>query len=303
MLAEFSKSKFKEFNRDEGFMAFITNLIREKFGISQKDKWNPADIWLIENTGKVEKIIEKQLKGKSQTIIELNLLMQKLYKERKVVGISLKKISGKVAKYEEVNIGKLTSKLKKDMYNFNISDIKMSLDIKKNKFNSQDSRIILTGKSGDTVYNFQIKGNTSSTYANLKWEPTMKGSAAARLGKAPVAMVMELLDSFKVKFENNHNKYPKTISEFSDEQDKWLKLFKKINKKVDSGITVKDFIKNMRTVFSSKTKHIASSKLMQIKFISELLSLKKELQNEIMTDMAFLAQKKGKQFGPFGKLY
>ena len=42
---------------------------------------------------------------------------------------------------------------------------------------------------------------------------------------------------------------------------------------------------------------------MQIKFISELLSLKKELQNEIMTDMAFLAQKKGKQFGPFGKLY
>ena len=131
----------------------------------------------------------------------------------------------------------------------------------------------------------------------------MKGSAAARLGKAPVAMVMELLDSFKVKFENNHNKYPKTISEFSDEQDKWLKLFKKINKKVDSGITVKDFIKNMRTVFSSKTKHIASSKLMQIKFISELLSLKKELLNEIMTDMAFLAQKKGKQFGPFGKLY
>ena len=106
----------------------------------------------------------------------------------------------------------------------------------KNKFNSQDSRIILTGKSGDTVYNFQIKGNTSSTYANLKWEPTMKGSAAARLGKAPVAMVMELLDSFKVKFENNHNKYPKTISEFSDEQDK---LKRTTNSPLEKNVTTK----------------------------------------------------------------
>jgi len=303
MLHEFSNAKFKEFNRDEGFMAFITNLVREKFGISQKDNWNPADIWLIENTTNVENEIKKQLKGDSQTILELNLLMAKLYNERKVVGISLKKISGKEAKYEEVNIHKLTAKLKKDMYNFDISDIKMALDIKNKKFSSQDSRIFLTGKSNDTVYNFQIKGNTSSTYANLKFEPTMKGAAAARLGKAPVAMVMDLLDSFKVKFENDHNKYPKTLSEFVKEQNTWLKIFNQINKKVESNISAKEFKQNMREIFRTKEKHIASSKLMQMKFISELLKLKKEIQNEIMTDMAFLAQKKGQRFGPFGKLY
>lgn len=303
MLHEFSNAKFKEFNRDEGFMAFITNLVREKFGISQKDNWNPADIWLIDNPKKIEQQIEKELKGPSQTIYELNLLMGKLYRERKVVGISLKKISGKVARYEEVNIHKLTPKLKKGMYDFEVGDIKVSLDVKNKKFSSQDSRIFVIGNSNDTVYNFQIKGNTSSTYANLKFEPTMKGAGAARLGKAPVAMVMDLLESFKFKFKNDHNQYPKTLAEFVKEQNKWLKLFNQINKKVETNISAKDFKNNMRLVFRSREKHIASNKLMQIKFISELLKLKKEDQNEVMTDMAFLAQKKGKKFGPFGKLY
>ena len=41
----------------------------------------------------------------------------------------------------------------------------MALDIARKKFSSQDTRIFLTGKGSDTVYNFQIKGNTSSTYA------------------------------------------------------------------------------------------------------------------------------------------
>ena len=65
----------KEFNRDEGFMAFIKNLIRVKFGISQKDNWNPAEnIWLIENSNKVEQLIEKCIYlVQAQTIIELNL--------------------------------------------------------------------------------------------------------------------------------------------------------------------------------------------------------------------------------------
>ena len=62
MLHEFSNAKFKEFNRDEGFMAFITNLVREKFGISQKDNWNPADIWLIANPKKIEQQKESFLK-------------------------------------------------------------------------------------------------------------------------------------------------------------------------------------------------------------------------------------------------
>lgn len=31
--------------------------------------------------------------------------------------------------------------------------------------------------------------------------------------------------------------------------------------------------------------------------------MKEKIRNQFMTDMAFLAQKKGERFGPFGKLY
>ena len=70
--------------------------------------------------------------------------------------------------------------------------------------------------------------------------------------------------------------------------------------------TKEEFIKNMRKVFKGKTSHIANVKLMQIYFIDQLLKLKKKEQNEYLTDLLFLAQKKGNKvfdFGPFGKLY
>ena len=38
--------RYNEFNRDGGFMDFISKLVSEKFGIRKKDNWNPADVWL-----------------------------------------------------------------------------------------------------------------------------------------------------------------------------------------------------------------------------------------------------------------
>ena len=49
MLVEFAGADFTVFNREGGFMDFITDLIKDKYGISRKDAWNPADIWLIKN--------------------------------------------------------------------------------------------------------------------------------------------------------------------------------------------------------------------------------------------------------------
>ena len=40
---------YTTFNRDGGFMDFISNLIRDKFKISKKDSWNPADICVIKD--------------------------------------------------------------------------------------------------------------------------------------------------------------------------------------------------------------------------------------------------------------
>ena len=53
MLQEFSDSSFTEFNREYGFMKFISEVVKNKFGISKKDAWDPADIWCIKNEKKV----------------------------------------------------------------------------------------------------------------------------------------------------------------------------------------------------------------------------------------------------------
>ena len=68
----------------------------------------------------------------------------------------------------------------------------------------------------------------------------------------------------------------------------------------------KEFSDNMIKVFKGPTPWIANVKLMQIYFVQRLLSLKEQDRNEYLTDLLFLAQKKGNKvfdFGPFGKLY
>jgi len=108
ILDEFSSAKFTVFDRDskDGFMMWFMKTIKEYFGISQKDSYNPADIWLIDKKEVNRKIILKEIDGPkgTQTIEELNSIMRNLYKQRKVVGLSLKLISGQQAKYQEVNL-------------------------------------------------------------------------------------------------------------------------------------------------------------------------------------------------------
>ena len=45
MKTQFNGAKFDTYNRDGGFMDWVSSHIKTKYGISQKDTWNPADIW------------------------------------------------------------------------------------------------------------------------------------------------------------------------------------------------------------------------------------------------------------------
>jgi len=62
----------------------------------------------------------------------------------------------------------------------------------------------------------------------------------------------------------------------------------------------------MLKVFATNQSHIANIKLMQLYYVDRLMMLKPEVRNEYLTDLLFIAQKKGAKvfdFGPFGKLY
>ena len=306
ILDEFNKTDFTDFNHKGGFMQFISDTIKEKFGISQKDNWNPADIWAIKGrTETIKNLINRTVDGNgSQTIMELNAVLRKLFHQRKVVGISLKKISGADAKWTEYNVKELglnpktyNYKTKKPLCNLNYNTTKKEWD-------SQDSRVVVEGNGAS--YDFQIKGNDTKKVSNLKFEPTESGSNKARMGKAPVAMVQMLIKDNKEKldFKNQHKFFPKDVATFTNEESKWRAIFKKVDKYADTkGVDEEQFVKTMKLTLKDDAKGLATSKLMQMEFLAMLSGMKVANRNEFMTDMVFLAAKKGKRFGPFGKLY
>ena len=301
ILDKFGKSNINKFDHTGGFMAFISDLIKDNFGISKKDNWDPADIWgVVGDSKQVIKTLEKTVFGSkdSQTIAQLNAVMRGMYKENKLVGISLKKISGKTAKYEEYNIDKLTLE---DIDEYKFPKVNIEINLSANM--TQDTKVQLR-KSNGSGYNFQIKANTSTEFSGLKWESTPKGAAAARGGKAQVDAVISLLDDNNKSFEKNNRKYPQNVSEFSKDSQKYKKMFTRVNKKVDTSCSDEDeFATNIENLFMDKP-YVANSKLMQLTFLDDVLSIDKEEKfTEFWTDMVFLSIKKGDKFGPFGKLF
>ena len=319
LLAEFSNAKFTVFNREGGFMQFMIDLIREKFNISRKDSWNPADIWLIKEPKVFREKIQRELNGPkgTQTIKELNAIMRSMFQKREVVGISLKLISGKQAKYEEINVSEDFFKKLENMegdFNFRVSKIVLKLGLKGNdQFVTQDTVIFLKDKSKE-VAKFQLKGNTTSRLANLKFEGTEIGASAARLGKAPLNLVEQLSklydrDLYNSRTKSNGN-YPTNYKQFKERKKEYKDMFNRVSKNSfvkDIGAkNEEEFCNNMYAVFEGREPHIANAKLMQLYFVDKLLQLKESDQNEYLTDLLFIAQKKGNKvfdFGPFGKLY
>ena len=308
MLSEFSDSRWNVFDHSGSgsFMDFISDTVRKNFGISKKDNWNPADIWMIKNT--VEKItddVEATVFGSkdSQTILELNALLRQMYNERRLVGVSLKAISGKEAKWQEFNLKALTVE---EIDEYNYPDITLIIDLSPDM--TQDSKVQLR-KNGQG-YNFQIKANSSTSWSRLKWESTMKGASAARGGKAQTTNVMALLeDNGIADFDPKWQNYPKNAQAFADEQTKWEDMYDRVKDYADTKCkSASEFYTNIENMFQrgESDSKVANSKLMQLSYLDSVIKIKNKDQKayeELWTDMVFLSIKKGDVFGPFGKLY
>mgnify|MGYP006089913433 CR=1 FL=1 len=325
MLDEFGGSKWTEFDHSgpTSFMNFISDLVNKKFGISQKDNWNPADMWLITSTTqKVKATLTKLTEGSkaTQTINELNAEMRRMYLNHELVGISLKAISGKLASFEEYNVSSMTT-AKINKYKF--PKINLIIDLSEDM--SQDSKAELRDASGSGGFNFQIKSNSSTSWAGLKWESTPKGASAARGGKAQVASVIKLLDEGGQTFQKDWSKYPINAKEFAAQANRgssgqhggqgWLKTFEYVYPQVETKLSgsktsaSKEFQTNIEAMFNKGIgeSKVANSKLMQLKFLYDILKIKEtkniETYTNFWTDLVFLSIKLGNQYGPFGKLY
>jgi hypothetical protein len=298
--------RYTEFVREGGFMKFISKLVKDEFMIGRKDSWNPADVWVIRKGEKIEETLKTAAKG---GITQLNQTMIQMWRGKILKGISLKAISGSKAEFEVVNVEEALFK-KMDNSVFELDKIEIPLNLVNGEFETQDSRIHL--KEGETkLIKFQVTQN-SKGFNNLKVEGTMIGAGAARAGKVPLDMMKSMMSndyknqgiSFSTgQFTNKWQDYPKNLTEFNKDSQIYSEMWNTIKDKVKSGIKTKqEFNASFQSAWNTQ-EDIASSKLMQLTFIHAILKMKEKPQKEFITNLTFLAQKKGRKFGPFGKLY
>lgn len=309
-LDEFSDAKFKEFSVKGGFMDFVSKLVTQKYGITKKDAWDPADVWCVQNEAQVVKQIKDAIEN-NNNVEELNAILRTLFKERKVVGISLKLVDKKVetARYQEVNIKEGVLFPSGKHPTFVVTDI--TCDFKTGNdglFKANDTRIYFTVNytKEKVPYTFTVR-TTGRTYrpGNLQYSFSEKG-AAAQIGKAPVNLVEKAAKNYNINLNNKWQNYPSSIAEFNSNEKKYKDMFDKVKTKINTnGVTDSDeFVLSISKMFLDKVNYgTANSKLMQLEFLDQLTSLSKKDLEGFITDLFFLAEKRGKGFGPFGKLY
>jgi hypothetical protein len=308
-LDEFSDAKFKEFSVKGGFMDFVSKLVNQKYRINKKDAWDPADVWCIQNEREVINTIKEAVEN-SNDIEKLNATLRTLFKERKVVGLSLKLVDKRVpvARYQEVNIKEGVLFVSGKNPTFTVNNIKCDLKLRDDgTFKANDARISFTVVYSKEKINYTLTVRTSGrTYrpGNLIFEFQEPGGSA-QIGKAPVELVEKAAKNYNIEFINDWHKFPSSTVEFNTEEKKYKGMFNLIKNHVETQIdsdTV--FSENILKMMMDPDNYgTANSKLMQIKFLYELVILPKKKMEGFITDLFFLAEKRGKGFGPFGKLY
>lgn len=309
-LDEFSSARFKEFSVEGGFMDWVSKLVNQKYGINKKDAWDPADVWCIQNENEVKKQITSAI-NETSDIEVLNAELRTLFNERKVVGISLKKVASKQpqARYQEVNIKEGVLFTSGKHPTFAIKEIRCDLKMLENgTFKANDSKIFFTVEYTKEKLNYTLTIRTSGrTYrpGNQIYEFQEPG-AAAQIGKAPVELIEEAAMRHKhMNFDNDWHNFPSTVEEFNSQKSEWRSVFNKIKHKVKTNITSdEEFIGSIIKMLMDKENYgTANSKLMQMNFLENFIDLGEKEMEKFITDLFFLAEKRGKGFGPFGKIY
>jgi hypothetical protein len=305
---EVGNTTYRHYSRDDGFMDYISNMCKQLYGISQKDNWNPADIWLVSDYNKVKNILNSKIKDNSTSLQEFNAILRTMFERRQVIGISLKKISGKTARWELTNMDK-GGIFEDGKYAYTYNNNSTNFFSLKNatEFHSSDTVLRLNGEKEQKI---QIRQN-SAGFNNLKIETTTVGAASARGGKAPLDMVSNIFRDYRLepmRWRKNQN-YPKTAKEFMAEsrrhQDRYAQLLasNKLGVSRMGPVSKDKFVENMVLVFESNRPDVANSKLMQLDLCNIIFSLSDDKINNLLTDILFISQKKGDIFGPFAKLY
>lgn len=308
-LKKFQSAKWDIFvYGNKSFVAFFTEQIKNVARsldplkpVGKYETWSPSDIWAVYEMDKVKKEIAKNINPKTQNLVELNNLLINLFKEKKLVGLSLKKIaSNKSANLKFVNIDTSTMRLG-DIEDYEMNKIKFDID------NIVKGETVTTyvkyGSGNDYSINISKSGSRKSA-SNLTFNTAIRATPAAQGGQAPVKMIVDLLkrNASGITFTNDNKKYPQTSEEFMERSAEFEKYYKVVEKYISNSPNYSEFEISIKTLYKDKDKKfIAQSKLMQLHFFHDALKNYSK-KKEFWTDLLYLGMKVGDRFAPHAKI-
>ena len=317
--------------KGNSFMNWISDRVGD-IGVSGKDNWNPADIWLIQSK------FEKQARDTIQDILDdvdpveikrekVNAYMRALFQQKKIFGISLKKVTKQEAKVMYFNAHEdfFTKNWKGEgsyggkgtdaqIMSYHSAICKCGKKEEGGKWTMETQDMIwYVHDTNKDSYKFQIKGNNSTGFSGMKYEPTAEGHGEARLGKATVDLVLENLKKHGVsdKFNKDNSSYPHTADEFinnkgSNAGQTWLQMIQCLfTNGVDMGAakSAQEAYDNILAVYdeANGSPHHANAKLQEIRWLCAFFAINKK--DRFATDMVWMAMKAGRSYGAYAKIY
>ncbi len=266
LLSKFPNSNFN-FHRGSQFVTEIYNAFKiaaKKDSISmQSDKWNPADIWLVDPSIKSTKFPDN--------LSELNGLIAELLSEDKLLGVSLKKLGGE-AKISFYNIS--TEELEGYTY---------------------ETPPVSTNKSKDAKLKYNggvIAFRTFNFATNFAGEILGKTASHGKVGTGAINDALKL---------NGLPALPPTKdskASFESNDEALIKDFYKVYNQIVENINESDFM----TIFNNKDMDWKVSKYTSLKLCSIIESVPTEKQNEFISDLIRYASSSTKASSAFVKV-
>jgi len=321
------------YSRDTGFMPFIEGVAKTKCGVSVKDRWNPADIYMIKSDeeSQVKSKIIKLTSGtdKDQNLIILNTYMKDLVNSKTMIPISLKAILAKTskAKAELSNMGGVKTNME---FKLKPGSVKCLLSIgHKNASEFDTGEMSFDFFVGGEEIHGQARNFQYSKPRNLvQTDLTPKGrSGGAKLGKVSSVTLDDFLKKNKMTRPVSASKDPNIDApgEWTESNIKyWIKFINDIkNKKVGGSLidlgnfevkistgseTGPEAIIRNGVLFEGTTTSSAgrfSSKLTGLRWVKIWIDIsEKGLMDEWLMTLYFGAKKEfGPLNGPFLKIY
>ena len=180
---------------------------------SSKDNWNPSDVWAVKITVKdklakeIDKLVTERKENKNVSIERVNKFIETQFKNKNLIGISLKQVKGNSA-----NVDKITKDAKYiDSVKFLGFKNKMDYDVLNTYFDVNVKMACIKNDTLDYIFRFRPRGSSDARTNNGEGRLSGSGPADGAIDKKNVLSVF-LPDADDIAKFNNYGK-SKTVNE------------------------------------------------------------------------------------------